>query len=448
MIIFISILSIVVLFLTFFRFASGVSLYLLYYFLVPIYSLVIESFSIGQNLFSIILLLSLFVWSGNKRDANKVSAKLMMPFFIVFFAQMLLIPFHFSEMTFADQLTYLRVDLTSLFLPFVMISIVWSKATSQRMFVNVLYIVIAVSSLYSFFLLTRIGQNPYLDSISPWLYSYNVSWQEAAIEEGIRRFGYISSVYTYVTEYGVLLIYSSVFLLYQIVRDKTIMPKILYGMVLVCVIVCGSRSVLMAEVIVLLVFLLQQRQFKLFFSFAIIFIVVWLLIQRYMPEFFALLESIGDESVNGSSINMRIEQLEGCLDSIKDNPIVGNGYGWAAWYRSTIGRHPVMLSFESVLIQILCNNGIMGVVFWVGFVVICLRNVKKFFPGRNYMLKSVELLLVSYFSYTFFTGDYGAFHVMTVFFALFVANELLHSKDITPPIDDKNDNEIDGSRTK
>lgn len=448
MITFVSILSIAVLLLIFVKFEFGVSFYLLYFFLVPIYALVIETFSMGRNLFFLILLLALFVWTGNKWGANKASAKLMMPFFLVFFTQTLLIPFHFSEMPLVDQLNALRLDLTSLILPFVIVSLVLIKTESQKMVVNVLYIAIAVSSLYTFFLLTRIGQNPYIDSLSQWVSSNNDFGQDTILEEGIRQFGYISSVYTYVTEYGVFLIFSSVFLLYQMERDKSFVPKVLYGMILVCVIVCGSRSVLLAEVIVVLVFLLQQRRFNMFFSFAIMLFVAWLLIQRFMPSFVALLESIGNENARGSSINMRIEQLEGCIDSIKDNPIMGHGYGWTGWYRSTIGRHPIMLSFESCLIQILCNNGIMGIVIWTGFVVTLLRNVKKFFPKSKNMQKSVVLLLVGYFSYTFFTGDYGTFRVMIVFFALLVVNELKHQKKINSKIDCKNVINIDDSHIK
>jgi hypothetical protein len=82
-----------------------------------------------------------------------------------------------------------------------------------------------------------------------------------------------------------------------------------------------------------------------------------------------------------------------------------------------------MLSFESCLIQILCNNGLMGIFIWVVFVVMLIRSVRTHFAGNVEFMQTISLMLFAYFSYTFFTGDYGTFYVMMVFYALIIANE-------------------------
>lgn len=421
----ITLFSVIVVLLLFLKYDWGVGFFMLYLFLVPTYSLVFGSFAIGQNVVFLFLFLLLIVWVSDKGGIDNKTISMIMPFVLLFVTQAVLIPFHFSEMPLVNQLDSFRVDLMALFLPFTIMCIVQQNKQSSALYVNLLYIAIAVSSLYTLFLLTMIGQNPYIDSIGSLLATHDDSGQEKVLEEGVRIFGYISSVYAHVTEYGVFLIFSSVFLLQQFPRDKTWVPRVLYGLVLVGVFVCGSRSVLMAEGVVVLAFLLQQRRFMFFFVAAILLVLLIFLIQTFLPEYLLYISSISDDTVaSGSSIGMRLEQLEGCLKSIKNNPIFGNGYGWTGWYRNTIGRHPTMLSFESCLIQILCNNGIMGIVIWASFVVVFLRNIKKNFSGNKNLYKSAVLLLVGYFSYTFLTGDYGTFRVMMIFYAIMVANEL------------------------
>ena len=426
MIIVISFFSVIILLLTFIKIDWGIGAFLLFYFLVPLYALPIgDRFSIGTNLYYFILLGVFYVWLSGKGGIKKMNILLMTPFLFLFLAQAVLIPLHSSEMSIVEQLGALRIDLMSLFLPFVIIGVLFSNKKNRELYVIVLYIAIGVSSLYTLYLLTMIGQNPYIDTIRVWI-SHSEEWgsQDRIIEEGIRQFGYITSVYKHTTEYGVFLIFSSVFLLNQFGRDQSYVPRVLYGLVLVCVFVCGSRSVLMTEVILVLVFLLQQRRFKWFLWASLLIVVAWIFILYFLPDYMLFISSIRDDSVAGSSIGMRMNQFDGCLDSIQQNPLFGNGYGWTGWYRNTIGHHPVMLSFESCLIQILCNNGLMGIIIWSSFVIMLLRIVNKHFSGNNDIYRTVVLMLVGYFSYTFFTGDYGTFRVMMVFYALIIANEM------------------------
>lgn len=425
MILFLSGFSVIILLSIFYKIEWGVGFLMLYLFLVPTYSLVFGTFSIGQNVFFLLLLLMLLL---NKRGIKNNYLSMIIPFVMLFVTQAVLIPFHFSDMPFEDQLSNFRVDLMSLLLPYAIICMALSNRNSSTLYVNLLYIAIAVSSLYTIFLLSMLGQNPYIDSIENLLKSYDDSGQERVLEEGVRLFGYISSVYVRATEYGVFLIFSSVFLIRQFSRDNTWIPRVLYGLVLVCIFVCGVRSALMAEGVVVLAFLLQQRRFKVFGAAAVVIVILGFLINTFLPDYLQFIMSIRGDSVAGSSLDMREEQLMGCIESLQNNPLLGHGYGWTSWYLRTIGHHTTMLSFESCIIQILCNNGIMGLVIWSSFVVVLLRKIKKIISGNKSFYQSIVLLLVGYFSYTFFTGDYGAFRVMMIFFAIFIANEISLSR--------------------
>ena len=176
--------------------------------------------------------------------------------------------------------------------------------------------------------------------------------------------------------------------------------------------------------VVLFVFLCYNLRIKVLLYTVVLIIIVWLLMQRFMPNFLLFLTSIGDDSIGGSSIDMRTEQLRGCINAIQENPVFGLGYGWTGWYRSTIGRHPTMFSFESCLIQILCNNGIMGLLLWGTMVALIFRSLSKLYRENVELKRTISLLLIAYFSYTFYTGDYATFRVMLIFYAIIVSNEI------------------------
>ncbi len=424
----IELLSFLCLFFVLAKYEWGISIYFLYLFLVPFYYLYFGSFIIGENLFSLIILIVFIIWSLNKGGVNKICLSIISPFLFLFIIQAILIPFHSSKMPLSAQLNVFRIDIMRVFLPFVILSIVTYDKHNSKLITRAMYVTILISALYGIFLISMPGHNPYIETINHIL-NYDLRDQEAILDEGLRTFGYISSVYPHVTEFGYFLIFSSVYLLYRLKRDKTILPKVLLGLVLVCAVVCGSRSVLMAEGIILVVYLCYNHQFKILITGLALGAVAFLLILHFMPNYLLFLNSIGDTSANGSSINLRIEQFQGCLQSLKSNPVFGLGYGWAGWYRTTIGRHPTMLSFESNLIQILCNNGLVGLIIWGTMVFLVFKQLSKYFNGNTELKNAIVLLLIGYFGYTFFTGDYGTFQAMMVFYALIFANEISYQSN-------------------
>ena len=426
MIALISLLSIVILLLVFFKFEWGVGLFVLYCLMVPTFGLNFgASFVIGRNMFSLFLLIYLMVWANKKGGIKRRAISLMSPFFMLFIVQFFLILFHLDKMPLIEQLDNFRLDIFGLFLPFTIIGVAYVSENKGEVFNIILYVAILISSSYTLFLITRLGQNPYIDAITPLLNDYNMMNQDRILEEGIRRFGYISSVYPYVTEYGDFLIFSTVFLLYRIGRDQTLIPKLLLGLVTICVLVCGSRSVLLGYAVVIFLYLLSHRHFYVLAIAILLFGISAILIVHFFPEYVLYVQSINDDTITGgSSIDMRLSQLGGCFDAINNNPLFGNGYGWAGWYRTNVGRHPVMLSFESILIQVLCDNGIVGVILYTVVTIFIINGVRKSFPKSVEIRHSVVLLLLGFYSYAFFTGDYGMMKVMMWFYAILIANAL------------------------
>lgn len=66
----------------------------------------------------------------------------------------------------------------------------------------------------------------------------------------------------------------------------------------------------------------------------------------------------------------------------------------------------------------------MGLVIWSTMVFLVFKSISKQFKGNKEIKEAIAMLLIGYFGYTFFTGDYGTFQAMMVFYALIVANEI------------------------
>lgn len=71
-----------------------------------------------------------------------------------------------------------------------------------------------------------------------------------------------------------------------------------------------------------------------------------------------------DNDIKGSSLSMRLEQLNYAFKMIETNPILGLGYGYTNYYSKYHGYHPQLLGFESILFHIIINSGILGLIYW------------------------------------------------------------------------------------
>lgn len=82
------------------------------------------------------------------------------------------------------------------------------------------------------------------------------------------------------------------------------------------------------------------------------------------------------EDVNGSSLDMRINQFEYTNSMISKNPLVGLGYNWPSYYAERNGLHPYMFGFESIYFRTIVESGVLGLIIWTVFFV-------KFFKATD-----------------------------------------------------------------
>jgi hypothetical protein len=293
-----------------------------------------------------------------------------------------------------------------------------------KLFTQVLFISIFIAALYSFLLILTPGINPYLIILLPLSgEEFNEAYAEAF--GGGRVFGRISGVFTHPMMNGLFLCLSFFFITSRIEINSLLKNKfklILLLIIFASIITMGVRSAIGAVMVGFICYLLLVRKIKMVIIGLFIYILFIQLITFIpgMEEYInSMTEYNKDATVKGSSIELRLEQLNGGLNEIRNNYIFGKGYGWTDYYL-TFRVHPTMLAFESLILVILCNNGFIGFFIWGIMILNYIRNLRnKFFKNDKAILIS---LLVTYLVYSVVTGEYSYLKYFLIFYSIIWVN--------------------------
>ena len=125
--------------------------------------------------------------------------------------------------------------------------------------------------------------------------------------------------------------------------------------------------------------------------------------------------------VSGSSVEMRLNQLEGAIKEGSKNPLFGLGYDWTGYYMGLKGVHPICLYFESLIYIIICNSGVFGFFLWTYMVVKYLKINRKMQLNENVLF---DCLMVYYLSYSCITGEGSYMKYFLIIYVLMLCNQL------------------------
>lgn len=402
--------------------------YLAYIFLVPFMKVEIGGYVLQWNFINILVLLAFFVNQYRKNDGIfKFDYRPLIPFFIYFGVSLVLMPFQ-DGMPAGEALNTWRMQVMKyLILPFVIWNDIKVNHASIKLYRNVTIGCIIISALYGLYLTTMPGINPYMIFISEangveFDLDYAAGITKSGIDDG-RLFGRISSVFGHPMTFG-LFLGLALFYLYR--NKKNINIWLFYGLisfVLTDIVVCGVRSVIGATIITLLFILIQSRNFKIL-SVAATCLCLFLILTTSFPSLHIYFYSIIDRTsadIHGSSIELRLSQLEGCFQEIQNTLFLGKGFGWTGHYLSLYEVHPTMLAFESLIFVILCNSGLLGMFLWIymSVKVIAFNNLKV--HPTDYLLNA---LLTFYIAYACITGEYGYMQYFILFYILLLGEEI------------------------
>lgn len=415
-----SVYIIVTLFFSVYRPETGVAMYLTYFILVPYIGVHISGINIGWLAVNILFFLSFMI---NYRIIRKCSIRLepVLPFIAYYVLILLAMPFQYSVPSEYMMEAWVRDTMTTLIIPIVMWNVICYRLSVLKLFRYVTVVCIFIAAAYGLFLTTTGGVNPYqmfIAQLSDIDYSYYENYYERAIQGG-RLFGRISSVFLHPMSFALFLGFSIIYIYY--IKEK--LPKYIYftliGLLVLNSITCGVRSVIGALGVTAIYYLLTHRSFKIIFAAFFIVMTGFLIIQN-IPELSAYIGSIADihnktGSVSGSSIEMRLTQLEGSIEEAGKNPIFGHGYKWNAYYGEHYDVHPVILAFESLLFVIICNHGLFGFIIWGYLIYMILNNNKFINTSETYIF---NCLLIFYLSFSIVTGEYGYMKYYVLFYIL------------------------------
>lgn len=402
----------------------GLALYIAYSFLVPYCKLGFGGFVLQQNLINTVILFS--AWLTTKQFDLK-------PFraFIVFYILILLV-IPFTNGISADyQIDRWRgMIMLNLFVPIAM----WNMRCMKDAYVPLricIIVTIIISCVYGLFLTTMGGINPYA------MIFYALNGEDYLYEwfgAGTRLFGRISSVFTHPMSYGMFLGCTLIYIYH--LRDK-ISKYLYYGLmtlILINILICGVRSLLFASLITFIFFFIACGKIKIILGLSLVASVIALVVvlTPELYEYFNAVSDVSDQNeIGGSSLDMRLSQLDGCFREIKDCFLVGKGHMWHEYYLVKFEEHPVIFGFESLLFIIICDYGMFGFFIYGIMLLILLQTQNKYIKGSLDRL-TLNCYIVFYLSYCILTGDYSYMKIWLIFYYLtFSEMYILQKKDVT-----------------
>ena len=247
-----------------------------------------------------------------------------------------------------------------------------------------------------------------------------------------RIFGRISSVFVHPMRFGLFIGLSCVYVfsLYKRISKWVFFPLLL-GIIAMSIF-CGVRSVIGGLILTFTYYIVKRKDFKLLciVSFVIFLCGAFLMFVPELSDYLGSITDINNEkgAVKGSSLEMRLDQLNGAINEALKNPLFGLGYGWTYYYNDVFGNHPICYAFESLAYVVICNSGFIGILLWIYMV------LKYFIINKRMHLKDimfVNSLMIFYISYSLITGEYLYMKLFLMFYAMMVGESLLSNKLLT-----------------
>lgn len=260
------------------------------------------------------------------------------------------------------------------------------------------------------------GLNPYLmylEQINP-TFEYKIEYAAAAGRGISRIFSTMATPQSWAYFLGMLLFFVLFF-----VRQKIIKVFLLI-LIVYNILFCGVRTAIVACALPTIYYFIHCGilRVKTVLQMAVVIGALYLLISSNSDLYDYLLSITGSNksSTVGSDSSMRLLQLEGCFDEIRNNPLFGNGFRWTAYYNELYGNHPKSWTFESLIFVILACWGYMGFLVWGYFFFMLYKQIRSVqSDNRVYLL----ILFMYYILFTLATGEYGNIIQFTLYYAIF-----------------------------
>ena len=412
-----TLLTVVILILFFVKFRIGLCVYIAYIFLIPYCNINIGGLSLGWNLMNTALLIAYCIDCNRKYGKVHFAYKPFIPFFILYGLLLM-------EMLFQDgvpmgyAINKWRLDIFNLILPAVVYSSSQYDYKISKYSLVTMTLVCIVVIVYAFILIPLQGINPYIMELAN---INNADLLEAQFgDQSNRLMVKISSTFTHPMTFGAFLGMAAVYIYSYVANKKNVVLLCILVGLFSCIFFCGIRTPIAALFITIAVYLLLKKDFKAFLYVSVLGVIGYFIIIQFpaLSETILSMTDHNSSEVGGSSIEMRLEQLDAAFDEVRNCMVFGKGYGYNSYYWSIHGTHPRLYSFESIVFVILCNYGLVGFLIWG---VMFYKMFKFSKQTQEKSLKLFIMLLITYYiSFTCITGEYGYMKYFLLFYSLLI----------------------------
>lgn len=364
----------------------------------------------------------------NIKEKVQIDFNVIIPFLFLFLS-LLFLSFFAESLPFNLQFNYWRVAfMKTCVVPFVF----WNIAKEDRLFIlntkKVLIGSLIVAGVYGIYLLRSNGMNPYTTHLANYFGNMDAAevFSSVASRLSFSSAGKIQSTMIHPMTYAFVLCFMILMLSCQFVieKKKNYLPVII--LLLFNLLISGVRTGIAALMIGFSYFIIVNKQFKLFLLGIVVVSISYYAIKSN-DDVTAIFASMVDVSgnkydMNGSSIPMRLRQLDGTFIEIKQNGFwVGKGYGWTNNYTKTYGTHPTIAGFESLIFSILLNSGVIGAICWSIFFLLIFRLNRRLLKSKQSVFL-LDTYTIVYLSYAIGTGEYGYISFFSIFYTLLYAD--------------------------
>jgi hypothetical protein len=412
----------------------AIALYISYNILVPYLKLNFFGIALSYNLLNFVLFFSFLVQWKNKN--KKIDYRPIIPFLLLY-SLLFLISFLELETPLNMQLNILRYSFMKVcFVPF----IIWNVSKDNNSILKyikwAIIISIIIACIYGVFLMNLQGLNPYTSLLS----AYFKEQDAAKIMENtggdsrlsISNARSIQSTITHKMRWALNLCFILILNVVFFIKEKKRWYLVLLPLLLFNTLISGVRTGIATLVLVGAYYLIRIRNIKLLFTAGILLFLLNISISsnKELTNFFSSFTDVkGNKSdIRGSSISLRLEQLDGCFTEIRDNIFFGKGNGWTFYYQANKGDHPTILSFESLIFVVLCNNGFIGLFIWSIFFYLLFRLNRKLISKKADII-ILDIFIICYLFFAIGTGEYDYLTIFSTFYS-FLVSYLFYQQNI------------------
>lgn len=362
--------------------------------------------SLSLNSLLIVILFFISILSGNL-NIHKIKNDILGKALLIFISlPIIFLPFS-EYLDFGMQFKgWLQIFLTDIMPALLAICILKTESDLNIIIKWVVYTMF-VTLLYGVYTFIS-NSNPWTDYIMSYYASYDVS---GVINEQVEYSNLTrktQSTFVSTNCFGYYLTYMFSFLL--LLKNK--MSHIKWGMSLLLILVCMVFSTKRSPIVVLMFIVAYLVRYKKKMIIPIILVCGILVILLFTipalenaKTFFMTAVFFWDDSyadsvgVHGSNMELRIRQVLYPFVEIKNNLLLGHGWGWCSVYLAIHKSiHPQLFGFETIFSTAVCELGLMGIVLFIYLFISAYRYIKNVIIDNkiNFALLFVLSILMLY----------------------------------------------------